>query len=75
MAALNRNLCAQAAWNGFAVPANSHVSAALPFWHKAAPHRANLEEARRILAQAGYRVVGNRLHYPAGKRETLQAVQ
>jgi peptide/nickel transport system substrate-binding protein len=75
MAALNRNLFAQAAWNGFAVPANSHVSAALPFWHKAAPHRANLEEARRILAQAGYRVVGNRLHYPAGKRETLQAVQ
>jgi peptide/nickel transport system substrate-binding protein len=72
MAALNRNVFAQAAWNGFAVPANSHVSAALPFWHKSTPHRANIEEAKKMLKDAGYELVGGRLHYPTGKKEGLQ---
>jgi peptide/nickel transport system substrate-binding protein len=73
MLSINRNLMAQAAWNGFAVPANSHVSAALPAWHKPEQFRPNLDEARRLLQQAGYRVVGGRLHYPAGVKEQLQA--
>ncbi len=71
MLTLNRNLMAQAAWNGYAVPANSHVSAALPFWHKGEQPRTNLEEARRMLQQADYKLVGGRLHYPAGIKETL----
>jgi peptide/nickel transport system substrate-binding protein len=74
MTALNRNVFAQNAWNGFAVPANSHISAALPFWHKTAPHRANIEEAKKILKDAGYQVVGGALHYPTGKKETLQSL-
>ena len=71
---INRNLMAQAAWNGYAVPANSHVSAALPFWHKGEQHRANLEEAKKLLDKAGYRLVGGKLHYPDGKKEELQAL-
>jgi len=75
MTALNRNLMVQAAWNGFAVPANSHVSAALTAWHLPEAHRANMQEARRMLEEAGYRVVNGRLHYPAGRQETLQSLQ
>jgi peptide/nickel transport system substrate-binding protein len=71
MLTMNRNLMAQAAWNGYAVPANSHVSAALPFWHKGEQFRPNLDEAKRILQQAGYRLVNGRLHYPTGIKETL----
>lgn len=75
-ALVDRDQMANAAWNGFAVPANSHVSPALPFWHRdgivaAAPR--GLETARKILADAGYRVVNGRLHYPAGVRETTAA--
>jgi peptide/nickel transport system substrate-binding protein len=71
-AAVNRELMAEAAWNGFARPSNSHVSPALPFWHRdgiveMAP--SGLDTARRILQEAGYRVVNGRLHYPAGVRE------
>jgi peptide/nickel transport system substrate-binding protein len=69
---VNRNLIAAAAWNGFAVPASSMISPALPFWHQGTPPRANLDEAKAILKKAGYELVGNRLHYPAGKKETLQ---
>jgi peptide/nickel transport system substrate-binding protein len=75
-AAVNREIMAEAAWNGFARPANSHVSPALPFWHREgivemAPN--GLDTARRILQEAGYRVVNGKLHYPAGVREQLQA--
>jgi peptide/nickel transport system substrate-binding protein len=75
-ALIDREQMANAAWNGFAVPANSHVSPALPFWHRdgiveAAPK--GLETARKILADAGYRVVNGRLHYPPGVRETTAA--
>jgi peptide/nickel transport system substrate-binding protein len=69
---VNRNLIAAAAWNGFAVPASSMISPALPFWHQGTPPRANLDEAKAILKKAGYELVGNRLHYPAGKKERLQ---
>jgi peptide/nickel transport system substrate-binding protein len=75
-AAVNRELMANAAWNGFAEPANSHVSPALPFWHREGIVEmlpTGLDEARRILQEAGYRVVNGRLHYPAGTREQLTA--
>ncbi|WP_439577991.1 ABC transporter substrate-binding protein [Elioraea sp.] len=75
MTTINRNLMVQAAWNGFAVPANSHVSAALTAWHLPDQHRANIQQARQILEEAGYRVVNGRLHYPAGRQETLQPLQ
>ena len=74
MLAINRQLMAQAAWNGYAIPANSHVSAALPFWHKGDAFQPNLEEAKRILERAGYTLVGGKLHYPDGKRETLTSL-
>ncbi|PWS37429.1 twin-arginine translocation pathway signal protein [Falsiroseomonas bella] len=71
-AAVNRELMAEAAWNGFAEPANSHVSPALPFWHRegiVGMLPSGLDQAQRILQEAGYRVVNGRLHYPAGTRE------
>ncbi|MBM3522100.1 MAG: twin-arginine translocation pathway signal protein [Alphaproteobacteria bacterium] len=73
-AAVDRKLIVQAAWNGFAVAANSHVSPALKAWHaeEVGNPRTGVSVARQILEQAGYRVVGNRLHYPAGGKETLQ---
>ena len=74
MLAINRNLMAQAAWNGYAVPANSHVSAALPFWHKGEQFKPNVEEAKKILEKSGYKLVGGKLHYPDGKRETLSSL-
>jgi peptide/nickel transport system substrate-binding protein len=74
MLAINRNLMAQAAWNGYAVPANSHVSAALPFWHKSEQFKPNIEEAKKILEKSGYRLIGGKLHYPDGKRETLSSL-
>lgn len=75
-AAVDRELMAGAAWNGFAEPANSHVSPALPFWHRdgivgMAP-QGGIEAAQRILQEAGYRVINGRLHYPAGVREQAQ---
>jgi peptide/nickel transport system substrate-binding protein len=74
-AVIDREVMANAAWNGFAVPANSHVSPALPFWHReniVAELPRGVEEAKRILAEAGYRVVNGRLHYPPGVRESTQ---
>lgn len=72
-AAVNRELMAEAAWNGYAKPANSHVSPALPFWHREGIVEmlpSGLDTAQRILQEAGYRVVNGRLHYPPGVRET-----
>lgn len=72
-AAIDRRLMAGAAWNGAAVPSNSHVSPALPFWHREGIvdklPQGGVEAARRMLAEAGYRVVDGRLHYPVGTRE------
>ena len=75
-AAVNRDMMANAAWNGFAEPSNSHVSPALPFWHRegiVGLLPTGIEAAQRILQEAGYRVVNGRLHYPPGVREQLQA--
>ena len=71
---VNRNLMVQAAYNGYAVPANSHVSSALPAWHKSEQFKPDLEAAKKILQTAGYKLVGGKLHYPDGKKEVLQAL-
>jgi len=70
---IDRRLMVSAAWQDFAVTANSHVSPALPFWHDPAVDslKTGLAEARKILQDAGYRLVGGKLHYPTGKRESL----
>ncbi len=62
---------AQAAWNGFAVPATSMISPALPFWHQGTPPKAGIDDAKEILKKAGYELVGGKLAYPNGKKETL----
>ncbi|RVT84183.1 twin-arginine translocation pathway signal protein [Rhodobacteraceae bacterium CCMM004] len=71
-AAINRDLIQKAAWNGFAVKANSHVSPALEFWHKAGIAdglQTGMDLAKSILDEAGYEMVDGRLHYPAGGTE------
>lgn len=73
-ATVDRELMAAAAWNGYATPCNSCVSPALAFWHREgivnlAP-KGGVEAAKRMLEEAGYRLVGGRLHYPAGVKET-----
>ncbi len=69
--AINRDLMQNAAWNGFAVKANSHVSPALPFWHAESTNEmtTGLDVAKAILEEAGYTLVNGRLHYPAGKND------
>jgi peptide/nickel transport system substrate-binding protein len=71
--AVSRQLMAQAAWNGFAEPAGSAVSPALPYWHAEDSLLAggDLKAARAMLKEAGYTLKGNDLHYPAGKKEEL----
>ncbi len=72
-AAISRPLMVAAAYNGFAEPAGSCISTALPFWH--APDSllagGDLNKAKQILADAGYTLDGGQLHYPPGQRETL----
>lgn len=69
--AINRRLIAGAAFNGFAQPANSHVSPALPFWYDTATEEipVGTDVARGILEEAGYTIVSGRLHYPPGVSE------
>jgi peptide/nickel transport system substrate-binding protein len=71
--AIDRRLMVQAAWGDFAIPANSHVSPALAYWHdpKVDNMKTGLADAKKILQDAGYRVVGGKLHYPKGKSEAL----
>ena len=74
--AIDRNIMVQAAWNGYAVKSNSPVSPALKFWHanETDALKTGLQAAKDELDKAGYKVVAGRLHYPAGKKETLQAM-
>ncbi len=71
--AIDRNVMVQAAWNGYAMASNSHVSPALKFWHDAdiTKMRTGMPLARDILDKAGYKVVSGRLHYPSGITEKL----
>jgi len=73
--ATNRQLMAQAAWNGYAEPANSIISPALTFWSKPgiSALKPDMNAARKALADAGYVLVGKKLHYPAGTKEVVQA--
>lgn len=74
--AVDRNVMVQAAWNGYAVAANSQISSALKFWHDTsvdAP-KAGLAVAKEMLEKAGYKVVDGKLHYPAGVKESLQPI-
>ncbi|MEO1679579.1 MAG: ABC transporter substrate-binding protein [Pseudomonadota bacterium] len=71
-AAINRELIRKAAYNGFAVNANSVVSPALSYWHKdgiAEELDTGVDLAKSILEEAGYVVDGGRLHYPEGQTE------
>jgi peptide/nickel transport system substrate-binding protein len=71
--ATNRQLMAAAAWNGFAVPANSIISPALKFWSKPGIDdlKVDMNAAKKMLQDAGYVLVGGKLHYPSGVKETL----
>jgi peptide/nickel transport system substrate-binding protein len=71
--AISRRLMVAAAWNGFAEPAGSCVSTALPFWHAndSLLEGGDLPKAKQLLAEAGYTLSGGELHYPAGKREEI----
>jgi peptide/nickel transport system substrate-binding protein len=70
--AINRELIRKAAYNGFGVTANSVVSPALSFWHKAGIDKelaTGINLAKSILEEAGYVVEDGKLHYPAGQTE------
>jgi peptide/nickel transport system substrate-binding protein len=69
--AVNRNLMVAAAWNGYAVPSGSVIAPSLTFWHKPEPLKASLDEAKQLLKEAGYELVGGKLSYPEGKKEAL----
>jgi len=71
--ATNRQLMAAAAWNSFAVPANSIISPALKFWSKPGIDdlKVDMFAAKKLLEDAGYVLVGGKLHYPGGVKETL----
>jgi peptide/nickel transport system substrate-binding protein len=71
--AISRKLMAAAAWNGFAEPAGSCISTALPFWHAndSLLEGGDLAKAKQMLTEAGYANVSGELHYPPGKREEI----
>ena len=71
--AIDRRLMVSAAWQDYAIPANSHVSPVLSYWHDPAVDsmKTGLADAKKILQDAGYRVVGGKLYYPVGKQEKL----
>jgi len=71
--AIDRRLMVSAAWQDFAVPANSHVSPVLAYWHDPSVDnmKTGLAVSKKILQDAGYRLVGGKLYYPAGKQEKL----
>jgi peptide/nickel transport system substrate-binding protein len=72
---VSRKIMAAAAWNGFAEPAGSCVSAALPYWHAddSLLMGGDLAAAKKMLADAGYTLSGGQLHYPDGRKEEITA--
>ncbi len=76
-ATLSRPLLVAAAYSGFAEPAGSCVSTALPFWHAqdSLVTGGNLTEAKKMLADAGYVLDDGALHYPEGRKEVLASAQ
>jgi peptide/nickel transport system substrate-binding protein len=73
-AAVDRRLIVGAAFKGYAVPANSVISPVIAFWHDPAVDQmeTGLDKAKAILKDAGYTLVGGKLHYPDGKKETVK---
>jgi peptide/nickel transport system substrate-binding protein len=71
--AIDRQLMVSAAWQDLAVPSNSHVSPVLSYWHDPAVDniKTGIPVAKKILADAGYRLKSGKLYYPAGKQEKL----
>jgi peptide/nickel transport system substrate-binding protein len=69
----NRRLMVAAAWNGFAEPANSMISPALAYWSKPGIDdvKTDVAAAKAALKDAGYVLLGGKLHYPDGVKETL----
>ena len=47
----------------------------LKFWHnpKVDENSYDLEQAKKILKDAGYVLVGGKLHYPDGVKDTVMA--
>jgi peptide/nickel transport system substrate-binding protein len=79
-AAIDRQTIAEDAYGGKAVPANSWVSPALPFWHDKGiedriPGGGTVEGAQKVLKDAGYVLVDGKLHYPAGVKEATAPFQ
>lgn len=72
--AINRAMIAGAAYNGYGLPANGHVSPALPFWFDPATQEipSGIEVAKKMLEDAGYTIVDGKLHYPAGQSEQFK---
>jgi peptide/nickel transport system substrate-binding protein len=68
---IDRDVMVNAAWNGNAVRAGSHVSPALTYYHKAGitEYETGVDLAKKILKDAGYTVKNGRLHYPEGVTE------
>jgi peptide/nickel transport system substrate-binding protein len=73
-AVIDRQLLADDAWGGAAEPANSWISPALGVWAAkdivARVPGGNLAAAQKFLKEAGFVLVGGKLHYPAGVKET-----
>ena len=71
--AIDRRMIVGAAFQGYAVPANSVIAPVMTFWHNPAVNDfpTGLDKAQAILKDAGYTIEGGRLHYPDGKTETL----
>lgn len=68
---IDRDLMVNAAWNGNAVKAGSHVSPALSYYHKKgiSDFETGVDLAKKILSDAGYTIKDGRLHYPEGVSE------
>ena len=73
--AVNRDLLVAAAWKGDAVKTNSIVSTVLDYWHnsKVDENSYDLAKAKKMLKDAGYVMVGDKLHYPDGVKDTVMA--
>ncbi len=76
---VDRQLLADDAWGGAAEPANSWISPALGVWYDkgilARIPDDNLAAAQKTLKDAGFVLVGGKLHYPAGVKESTPAFQ
>ena len=78
-AVIDRESIAADAYGGAAVPSNSWVSPALPFWadpgiDKRVPG-GTLTAAQAMLKDAGYVLVDGVLHYPPGMKEATAVFQ